>query len=44
LCLLLPRYDKEHEDLTHKLGCLVGADSPTFKVRYSFSNHSNLVF
>lgn len=34
LCLLLPRYDKEHEELTHKLGCLIGADSPTFKVKY----------
>lgn len=35
LCLVLPRYDKEHEELTHKLGCLVGYDSTTFKVFFT---------
>lgn len=35
LCSILPRYDKEHEELTHKLGCLIGCDSITFKVNFN---------
>ncbi|KAI6182984.1 hypothetical protein M3Y97_00439100 [Aphelenchoides bicaudatus] len=38
LCSLLPRFDREHEDLTHKIGCLIGADSPTFKMIFSDEN------
>lgn len=33
---ILPKYDKEHEQLTHQLGCLIGHDSPTFKVTFIY--------
>lgn len=33
---ILPKYDREHEQLTHQLGCLIGHDSPTFKVTFIY--------
>ncbi|KAI6202800.1 hypothetical protein M3Y94_00482300 [Aphelenchoides besseyi] len=39
LCAIVPRYDREHEEATQKISCLLGFDSPTFKVR-SFNLYS----
>ena len=32
LCSIVPRFDREHEELTQKISCLIGFDSPSFKV------------
>lgn len=34
LCSIYPKADRQTEDLTQKVSCLIGYDSPNFKASY----------